>query len=233
MGLFLFDSIGGSLVPKQCHPNFAEYMKPKRSKHLSKAEPSAKNSEEISSPVLIRVGYKWAARGVKDVLWSFVRERIKVCVDSINSQQRKRHLPEIPVRYSRMRAMHGGDLLSVFLKRCEESDILIFDITGNAPNVLLELGIALARKGLGGHVFVFQEVDAGEEPTSTPPTDLSGYFFTRYTIDPKKGLALVDSQGFRAALSSRIKDAARAKGFLQDASGASDEGADDQREDKL
>lgn len=203
-------------------------MKPKRSKHLLGAELSAKNSEERSSPVLIRVGYKWASRGEKDVLWSFVRERIKVCVDSINSQQRKRHLPEIPVRYSRMRAMHGGDLLSVFLKRCKESDILLSDITGNAPNVLFELGIALGSKGVTGNVFVLQEVDADEKPVDDFPTDLSGYFFTRYLRDPRRGIALVDSNGFRAALLSRIKDAARAKELLRDATGASDEGADDE-----
>jgi hypothetical protein len=206
-------------------------MKTKRSKRLLKAAHAANKAEEQrpSSPVLIRVGYKWAKRGEKDILWDFVRERIKVCVDSINSQQNNKHLPEIPVRYSRMRAMHGGDLLSVFLKRCDDSDVLLFDITGNASNVLFELGIALGRKGLGGNVFVLHEVDADENPISVLPTDLAGYFFTRYTKHPKKGIALVDAQGFRAALASRIKDAARAKGFLQDAFGASDEGMDDEK----
>jgi len=179
-----------------------------------------------NQPIFIRVGYEWDKGEEKNCFWDFVRELIKTCVNSINKQQKNKRLPGISVYSSRMRAMHGGDLLGAFLERSKRADILIFNITGNNPNVLLELGIALGIKGLNGNVFIMQEVEESNKPISPTPSDLNGYFFTRYKKDKKKGLKLIETQAFLAALKSRIKDAARRKGLWQDTPGLDDEDAE-------
>jgi len=83
--------------------------------------------------------------------------------------------------------MHGGHLLSVVLERCHGAHILIFDITQRNPNVMFELGVGLATKGLDGNVFIFQQVESDAKSAPQPPSDLAGYFITRYTAVTKGG----------------------------------------------
>ena len=112
-------------------------------------------------------------------------------------------------------------MLGVLLRRIVESDIVIFDITGLNGNVLIEIGMALALKGTDGRVFILQKSGSTGTPTKSAahPTDLSGYFFTRYQEKVSRGgsaFQLVESQAFLAALRSRLIDAARERGLWRD-----------------
>ena len=127
-----------------------------------------------------------------------------------------------------MRALHGASLLENFIRRCTETDIMVFDITGSNPNVMFELGLAMALKGPScGNIFVFQETTPNDgEPIDKPPSDLAGYFFTRYhRLKSRAGTqyGLNDQSGFRAALRTRIVAAAREKDMWQDIRGVEDD----------
>ena len=110
----------------------------------------------------------------------------------------------------RLRGHHGTTLIGGILRKIERADILLFDITGDNPNVHFELGYALAIKGAdSGKVFVFRE--SGKDKTNSsdkPCSDLSGYMLTLYKRNEtttgksgsKPGFKLNDPKGFLAAL---------------------------------
>jgi hypothetical protein len=176
-------------------------------------------------PITVHVGYPWptrtGGRKVKDSVWDFVRDKVGAATEAVAKIQANRTAPKLPIRLNRLRALHGGSVLDVLLRRVEESDIVIFDITGLNENVLIEIGMALALKGTDGRVFILQKIGPTGTPTKSAahPTDLSGYFFTRYEENVSRGgsvFQLVESQAFLAALRSRLIDAARERGLWRD-----------------
>lgn len=183
------------------------------------------NKKPFAFPIVIRVGYEWGEENEGPARWAFMRDSLKRIANEVKTASAKTaNKGQYPFncRISRMRGCHGSDLLGRLIQRCEEADILIFDITQNNPNVLFELGVAIASKRPdSGNVFVFQEVkEKGKklEPVSKLPSDLNGLFFTRYKAQPRGGYKLEDAQGFRAALKSRLMDVARERGMWRDAS---------------
>jgi len=176
-------------------------------------------------PITVHVGYPWpkrtGGRKVTDRVWEFVRGKVSTAAEAVAKIQANRTAPKLPIRVNRLRALHGGSVLDVLLRRVEESDIVIFDITGLNENVLIEIGMALALKGTDGRVFILQKIGPTGTPTKSAahPTDLSGYFFTRYEEKVSRGgsaFQLVESQAFLAALRSRLIDAARERGLWRD-----------------
>lgn len=182
--------------------------------------------DKTKLPIIVHVGYAWpqrrAKRKAEDHVWRFIRKLIGTTTDALAKVQANRAAPKLPVRINRLRAMHGGSVLDVLLRRISRSDILVFDITGQNPDVLIEIGMALACKGTAGSVFILQKADAKGNPVKTAahPSDLSGYFFTRYqenALPGRSSFRLIEAQGFAAALRSRIIDAARERGIWRDA----------------
>lgn len=163
-------------------------------------------------PVTTRVAYAWSGETGKS-FYKWISATIRKSTDKLMARQAKLKLPKVAFRLGRMRAMHGGELLQVLLERIRETDILIFDISEQNPNVLIELGMALAMKP-SGVVFVFQRVDDRGEPAPATPSDLSGYFLTRYQWAKSKlgGIQLTDHRGFTSALEARMLDAQGARG---------------------
>ncbi len=170
-------------------------------------------------PIQIRFAYAWNGENgemlkEKKLLWALLKKILKQCCDTINSAQIRKKLPLIPFRVSRMRAIHGDIILNNLLKRCDETNILIFDITERNPNVMLELGIALGiRNGVTGNIFILTEVDKDEKPLQKIPSDLQGYLLTYYQT-LKHTPSFVDLIGFKSALLARIKDQVRVSGFI-------------------
>jgi hypothetical protein len=191
----------------------------------SQIDSAARSSEETpASPVLIRVGYEWPKQKKNgrstDPFWDFISKLVQKSVDALNKRLSGRKLQNVACRTSRLRALHGGHVLNVLLERCHSADLLIFDITDFNANVMFELGVGLSGKGLAGKVFIFQKVETGTKRSPEPPSDLSGYFITRYTEVIKNGkshYSLADRRGFDAALQSRVRDAARSLGYRVDA----------------
>jgi hypothetical protein len=177
------------------------------------------------SPITVRVGYEWAkeVHPSKDLRWQFIRDTAHRVAKSLEGEAGKlRATRAFSARVSRMRALHGAMLLPSLLSRCAKANILIFDLTGQNPNVMLEIGIALALKGVdSGRVFVFQEVGAKGNSLQEAPSDLTGFFFTRYVADPKSphGFRLIDAQGFRGAFRARLVEDARERGMWRDPKG--------------
>lgn len=188
--------------------------------------PENRVSPDLSKlPITIYVGYPWPKRTVgikaKDDVWDFIRGKVSTAADAVAKIQANRDAPKLPIRINRLRARHGGSVLEVLLRRIGESDIVIFDITGLNENVLVEIGMALALKGTDGRVFILQKCGPAGIPTKSAshPSDLSGYFFTRYQEKVSRGgpaFQLVEPQGFLAALRSRLIDAARERGLWRD-----------------
>jgi hypothetical protein len=176
-------------------------------------------------PITVHVGYPWpqttAGQKTGDPVWNFARQLIGIAAGAVAKTQANRAAPKLPIRINRLRAMHGGGVLDVLLRRVRCSDILVFDITGLNANVLIEIGMALALKGTSGSVFLLQRTDSRGRPLdpANHPSDLSGYFFTRYQVKVLRGrsyLQLIEPQGFLAALRSRLIDAARDRGIWRE-----------------
>lgn len=178
--------------------------------------------QKSTLPITVHVGYPWpkGAAGEKDgdQVWKFVRDLIETAASTVAKIQANHAAPKLPIRINRLRAMHGGSVLDVLLRRLLQSDVLIFDITGQNPNVVLEIGLALACKGTEGSAFILQKVDAAGRVTkeAAHPSDLSGYFFTRYRRVAKgrgRTFQLIEPQGFAAVLRPRLIKAARERGL--------------------
>lgn len=174
------------------------------------------------NPITIRIGYEWknAEREPKAIKpqdrYQFICRTILKVVNEVEKRQPKnKGAFPLAVRVGRMRFQHGVAIMPRLIELCETTDILAFDITGQNPNVFLELGMALyAKRLLPRQVYVFKQILDGEMPV---PSDLSGYFITFYkalqenrTVQIAK---LVDSNGFRAALRTLIIDLALSRGM--------------------
>ena len=182
------------------------------------------NTSKPPLPITLRIGYEWTDRKGEPkafpsgVRYEFIREQIKSVVSEVSVRQlkNKRHAAfAFNVYVARMRARHGAEILPRFRELTEKTDILAFDITGHNPNVMLELGMALAIKAhQPGHIFIFKERTVDE---TSIPSDIGGYFITYFRADhsgPKPcRLKLEDADGFRAALGNVITDVARERGM--------------------
>lgn len=169
-------------------------------------------------PIQISIGYGWSEHGSgEDGLnehWAFLRDTINRVVDSFMQESKKRPKPINVLKISkpvRLRAGHGTVLLNDILKRIDQSDILIFDISGHNANVLFELGYAAAKKGLiksNPKIFIF------EGKNSKTPSDILGVSRTKYEIHANfkktKGLkyATLKGNGFRSAFRKALKEVA-------------------------
>lgn len=172
-------------------------------------------------PIEISIAYGWSEHdkrtkkktGGLNAHWKFLKEQIKSVVDQVLKESKRRVDAEyvLKIRVSRLRARHGAGVLHSIKKRIKKSDVLIFDISKNNPNVLFELGYAIAIKGAESeNIFVLTS-------NSKTPTDLHFFMRTEYTIQKSDGCdtkptsfgKIKDIKGFRAALLSSLKERAR------------------------
>jgi hypothetical protein len=198
-----------------------------RSSSLRKGNEELKRHHAAPKPISVRVGLEWqknegqsrdTVSPTKDAVWQFLRLQIDGVLASVQKSSPKKLAATWPFSYrlGRMRALHGAELLPRFIELCETSDILVFDISNSNPNVMFELGLAMAIKGIGsGRVFIFMEKPADLRATTgrPVPSDLAGYFITFYT-QSKDGLVLCDKRGFNAALRALVVEDARTRGML-------------------
>jgi len=175
------------------------------------------NPYERLKPISVRIGYEWpkedktTGKSPKDKLWHFLRDEFRQVLDSIQVASKKRSGEKVFFyKLGRMRARHGTEMLSRFMELCKISDILAFDISSQNPNVMFELGLAIAAKGIAsGRIFLFAEKLAGH---NLIPSNLSGYFITYYKND-KGTHKIIDKRGFAAAFRGIVLEDARARGM--------------------
>jgi hypothetical protein len=193
------------------------------------------SSDKKPKQIRIAIGYGWSVekadkgKGGLTNHWSFLREEVKSVISTVYKLAEKRTAPLYPldIDCSRLRARHGMGALGGILNKIKQSDILIFDISGHNPNVLFELGYALAVKGVNsGQVFIFHQETKGKK--QSVPSDLTAFMRTEYRLlsstKPKKAskpeksdgteknvcyARLKDSRGFKASLRGKITELAR------------------------
>jgi hypothetical protein len=152
----------------------------------------------------LHFAYAWeAGQPDDDPKYRFLRGIAEVAATTV-MKMRGPERGSIGVNYSRLRARHGALLLDEIRRRIQAADVLLFDLEHRNPNVMFELGLALANPASGPTVFILMP---GED---SPPSDLAGYLFSKYHVT--EDYHLVDPSGFHAALRSALIDRARRKG---------------------
>ena len=98
-------------------------------------------------------------------------------------------------------------LLSTLRERIERADALVMDLAGHNPNVLIEVGMAVAMyEGESGGLIILK-------PKNEPwPSNLQGMVYCNYDKSLRRGLE--DQAGFRAALRTRILKVAKDRQML-------------------
>jgi CAP12/Pycsar effector protein, TIR domain len=133
----------------------------------------------------------------------FLRELVKKVVNECETRSRLspgEH--KLDVRLYRLRGRQGMHLLSTLRDRIERADALVMDLAGHNPNVLLEVGMAVAmKKGESGALVILKPKN------ESLPSNLQGLVYCNYDKSLRKGLE--DKSGFRAALRTRIMKVAK------------------------
>jgi hypothetical protein len=170
----------------------------------------------------IYVSCPWTRRGRstvpmrQDKRWSFLRALVKKVIDECEA--RARTSPgesKMAVHLHRLRGRQGMNLLSTLRERIARADVLVMDLAGHNPNVLIEVGMAVAmRKGESGSLIILK-------PKNEPwPSNLQGIVYCNYDKSLRRGLD--DQAGFRAALRARILKIAKERRMMASKAGNSD-----------
>jgi hypothetical protein len=104
--------------------------------------------------------------------------------------------------FKRLRGTAGKNILDNISHQIQIADLLIFDITSNNPNVMIELGMALASKSNEKRKTIFLICE--EDIKKHLPSNMSGYFVSKYTFSEKE-CTFNDNGSLIASLSSEIK----------------------------
>jgi hypothetical protein len=153
----------------------------------------------------IRYGYPWENNSpCEDAKYFFLKhiaESGAAAIESMIGPNNER----VEVVCSRLRGQHGCLILSNIRTRIQSADVLLLDLDGYNANVMLELGMALSNSENGQ--FIFLLLKEGQ----SIPSDLSGYLISFY--QETEDYALVDANGFHAALRSALVKRAQFKGI--------------------
>jgi hypothetical protein len=150
----------------------------------------------------IVAGYQWeitCSKNGKSMTNLFAKKALRKIVNTVEEHIRERKL-DVDLDYARLRGGAGKNLLSSIIKRINESNVAIFDISLPNLNVMLELGIAIARAENDPNFSVYlirnektnycdEIVDKCKEDfwTLTIPSDLQGYFISLFRYDEGNG----------------------------------------------
>lgn len=111
------------------------------------------------------------------------------------------------INYRRLRASAGRTMLSSILKRIEDSQVIIIDITTENRNVYIETGIALALEKNNPFLSVYFIKERNNEmplPNGIP-SDLQGYFISEY-VNEKGKIIFKDGNSLRMSIESDVKE---------------------------
>jgi hypothetical protein len=172
-----------------------------------KAKDEAAMTSATKAKISVLFGYPWDSknRPANDVKYNFLHGIIKkgtAGMEKMIGEGGER----VTVTNSRLRGKHGAPILDDIRSRIHAADVLIFDLDECNPNVLLELGVALANPLEGKFVFILMK------ERQRIPSDLSGYLISYYKVTHE--YTLVDPLGFYAALRSAVIERAKRHGIF-------------------
>ena len=112
--------------------------------------------------------------------------------------------------FKRLRGSAGKNILDNISYQIQKADLIIIDITSKNPNVMIELGMALAFKSneIRKSIFLICE----DEIKDHLPSNMSGYFVSHYIIN-EKACTFKDNGSLLASLSSEIKSIYRERNY--------------------
>ena len=111
------------------------------------------------------------------------------------------------INYRRLRASAGRTMLSSIMKRIENSQVIIIDITTENRNVYIETGIALALEKNNPFLSVYFIKERNNEMAlpNGIPSDLQGYFISEY-VNEKGKIIFKDGNSLRMSIESDVKE---------------------------
>ena len=143
--------------------------------------------------VNVYVGYAWNGVVSEDEHWESLRDLFSKYKEKFDGRFKEYG---ITLSVQRLRGTHGEKNFETISEKIASADVLVFDITnkdatGLNPNVMLELGMAIALKK---PLFIF----VNDKLKEKIPSDLAGYLFTFYSDEENKKLKdrLEDFRGF-------------------------------------
>ena len=109
------------------------------------------------------------------------------------------------INYRRLRSSAGRPMLESITAKIKNSQVIIFDITDKNPNVMLELGYALALSAQNDYLSIYLICKKGDPLPKNIPTDLHGYFISEYNVI-KEEVKFTDSGSLRMSIESDVKE---------------------------
>jgi len=111
------------------------------------------------------------------------------------------------INYRRLRASAGRTMLGSIMKRIENSQVIIIDITTENSNVYIETGIALALEKNNPFLSVYfiKERNITMPVPNGIPSDLQGYFVSEY-VNEKGKIIFKDGNSLRMSIESDVKE---------------------------
>jgi hypothetical protein len=110
------------------------------------------------------------------------------------------------INYRRLRSSAGRSILDSIVSKIKNSQVVIFDISDKNPNVMLELGYALAISNDIEYLSIYLICKKGEPLPKNIPTDLHGYFISEYTINTNGVIKFIDNNTLRMSIESDVKE---------------------------
>tara|TARA_R110002072_G_scaffold22666_2_gene79599 strand:- start:10464 stop:11009 length:546 start_codon:yes stop_codon:yes gene_type:complete len=112
------------------------------------------------------------------------------------------------INYRRLRASAGKTMLASIVKRIENSQVVIIDISTDNKNVFIEAGIAIAFEKNNNYfsVYFIKEYNSNAQLPQGIPSDLQGYFISEYVLDSKGKIIFKDNNSLRMSIESDIKE---------------------------
>ncbi len=150
----------------------------------------------------INLGYQWDGDGLKANAY---KAFVQICDSVINQITRSKKInnKNFLITRRRLRGSSGGLMFERIYKMILNSNILIFDTTKRNPNVMLELGMAMAiqkEKNPELNIFLIAEDNADRNSIS----DLSGYFISKYNVSKSGKITFKDNHSLRSSMVSAI-----------------------------
>lgn len=145
-------------------------------------------------------GYQWSSKNAKLAIQQVSDDLIKR-FDGKNGKKLKYN-----INYRRLRSSAGRSILDSIIAKIKNSQVVIFDITDKNPNVMLELGYALALSKDDDYLSIYLICKKGEPLPKNIPTDLHGYFISEYTINSKGQVIFNDNGSLRMSIESDVKE---------------------------
>jgi hypothetical protein len=158
------------------------------------------NRDKLKSNFTISGGYQWSSELAKLAI-QYVANSVIKKYDGKSGKKIKYN-----INYRRLRSSAGRSMLDSISAKIQNSNVIIFDITEKNPNVMLELGYALALAESQEFLSIYLICKKGKPLPTDIPTDLHGYFISEYSVNAKNEVTFNDGGSLRMSIESDVKE---------------------------